>query len=131
LLRRERCGGVGRRHSLRLIRFTDAFEQAALFGIPRHDDGFRVGAAIRDVETEIRHAIFLVGSVAGETVVGEDRANLTIEVDGAGWALSGEQTGSRGKERNQSSDLEHPALLYRVKRLLSVHSLLYDPRCET
>src|SRR5665213_169289 len=61
---------ISRRHALRRVGIGDAREY-----FPRHHTAFG------NVEAKVRHAVFRVGSVTGEAVIGKDRAYFAIEID--------------------------------------------------
>ncbi len=82
---------VGGRHALGFVGRADALEELAVRGLTRHDH--LVAAAIGEdsvfgVEAELGHALFFVGTVAGEAGIGEDRPDFAIEIDGLGSRFS-------------------------------------------
>ena len=81
----EHNAGLRRRHSRSAVSRADASEQAAFRLIAgRHD---LVAAPIGEetlfgIEPQVGQAMLVIGTVAGEAVVGKNRPNVAIEIDG-------------------------------------------------
>ncbi len=78
---RHRAVRLGRRHDLVLILGEEALDQLAAGGIPR-DESLLFQGFLTDIQTEFALALVRVGSVAIETVLGQDRANIPIVLEG-------------------------------------------------
>ena len=75
---------LGRRHDVIGVGRLDALDQFALLGLAGQDDEVALTVALRIflvVEAQLPLAGFLVGAVAGDTVLGQDRPDLAAEVD--------------------------------------------------
>src|SRR5262249_43605330 len=70
--------GAGRRHAIRFVGRADALVEPAPGAVRWRDDAI---AALLGVEAETSLALLLVGAVAGEALVGQDGADLTVEID--------------------------------------------------
>jgi hypothetical protein len=94
-----------RRHDLIGVRAHDALDEGALLRITRHHGDDAVVVLLRGglvVETEVCLAFFIVGAVAEEAVLAQDRADLLGKVDGLREGGAGE---AKGDERaNHSGD---------------------------
>ena len=69
-----------RRHLLVWIRVTDPTDQLAARDVSRRDHAHRL---VAEVQPQIPLPVLLVGAVAREAVVRQDRAHVAVEVDGA------------------------------------------------
>ena len=101
--RREHVIALGRRHHDVGIGLVEPGHEFALLGVARHD---RAGTAVEFgdrsltvVEPQPAAAIVLVGAVAGETVVREDRPDVAVEV--------GRAIGGGGRGGGQRPDERH------------------------
>ena len=65
---------------MRLVARCDAPDNLALFRFARNNDA-RVDCAGRRIESQIRLALFRIGTMAGVAMVGKDRADLAVEFD--------------------------------------------------
>ena len=80
----ERGAGLLGRHATGRRSGADARHEAALRGVAgRHD---AVAAAVGEqallgIEAQVRHTVLVVGTVAGEAVVGQNRTHVPIEID--------------------------------------------------
>jgi hypothetical protein len=71
---------VRRGHHLVGIGLEDPVDEFAFVRLAGNDRAvLRVGGAFRDIEAEVGFTGFLVGTVAAEAAVGEDRADLAVE----------------------------------------------------
>ena len=73
-----------RRHSLPGLLCGDPLVELALARLAPDDGSGSIVVGVESVlqiETQVRLALFLIRSVAGIAVVGENRANVTVEVD--------------------------------------------------
>ena len=86
-----------RRHLLVGVCVADAPDQLAAGGVAGLDDAHRL---VAQVQPQIPFAVLLVGAVAGEAVVREDRAHVAVEVDLRGL-LGDQQRGRDLEEREQ------------------------------
>src|SRR5207249_11562319 len=89
------AAGFGLRHPFRFVLRRDAAEQLALLRLAWHDHRaiFPLGkCSLFSVEPEVRLSLGLVRPVAIEAVVGEDRPDIAVELDGLRQGL-----GSTGK----------------------------------
>ena len=89
-----------RRHHLVLVRAHDPLQQLALRDFARHDRRDTLAdsqRAFAGVEPELRLAGALVGSVAVEAFVREDRPHLAVEIDRAA-GRSGDPAGEQGRQ---------------------------------
>ena len=80
---------LGRRHYVVGVRRFDALDEFALLRLARQDDEVSLAVALGVlfvVEPQFSFAAFLIRSVAGDAVLGKDRADLTAEVDRFGRA---------------------------------------------
>ena len=78
-----------RRHDVIGVVRYDALDEFALLGLAGEDDevAFTVALGVLFVvEAQFALAAFVVGAVAGDTVLGQDRADLPAEVDRLGRA---------------------------------------------
>ncbi len=111
--------GVGRRHHFLFVGASDAEEGVAVGALAGHDGRSAVALAIRavlGVEAEFAFAAGLVGAVAVETFVRENRAHLTREVDGLGrrgggrcrvGGGDGERHDEKGEATSEGSERKH------------------------
>jgi hypothetical protein len=76
---RAACGRRG--HAALGIGVRDAEIDAAGFGFAGRECGER---SLFGIQADAGHALAFVGAVASEAVVGEDGADLAVEVDGPG-----------------------------------------------
>jgi hypothetical protein len=83
--RQPRLAARDVRHALVVVRVRDALDQRALLRLAGHDrDGARRERGLRvllAVEPQPRLAPVAVGAVAAETVVGEDRPHVAVELE--------------------------------------------------
>jgi hypothetical protein len=85
---------LGRRHDLVRIGRLDALDEFALLRFSGQDDELALAVALGVlfvVEAELPLAAFLVGAVAGDAVLGQDRADLAAEMNRLGRARGGEE----------------------------------------
>ena len=80
----ERGAGLRRRHAAGAVGGADARQQAALRRVAGGDDV--VAAAVGEqalfgIEAQVGDAALVVGPVAGEAVVGQNRTHVAIEID--------------------------------------------------
>ena len=81
LFRREFPVGVGWRHAKSRIGITDPPVHLAVRRITRHNHALLRKSAFFRIEMKAGHAVPFIRAMAGETVIGQDRANLPVEVD--------------------------------------------------
>ena len=102
------CGqgfaGIGRRHEILGILRGDAGDDLTLSGITGHDRvvSSQIGPGpLWGVETQFGLAVILIGAVAVEAVVGQNRADVPIELNGliSGRQPRPEETGARQQDR--------------------------------
>lgn len=80
-------------HQVILIGSQDAVDEFAFVGFPGHDGGFAgfggFEGVIAEVESEAAFDFLGVGAVAREAIIGEEWADIAIELDGGflGWGL--------------------------------------------
>ena len=96
--------GLGRRHHVIRVVGEDAVHDFALVGLAGDDRGlagfsFAV-RGFRKVEAELTFARMFVHAVAGEAVLGQDRPDLTVEVDGIGPGVGAGEQGGEVKARH-------------------------------
>ena len=121
--RRHRLGDVGRGHHHVGVGTRDPRDQGAGTGFSRHDGrgpaGQGGGGARSVVEPQPRLALASIGTVAGEAAVGEERADVAVEIDRSGRA---------GRPQPEGAGEGHPAGQPRRARFpsspLSVHRIL-------
>ena len=80
----ERGARLLRRHAAGRRSGADAPQESALRGVARRDDAIAAAVgeqALLGIEAQVRHAMLVVGPVAGETVVGQNRTDVPIEID--------------------------------------------------
>jgi hypothetical protein len=92
---------VGRRHNLVGILAEDALPRFRIRKVTGHDGADTTavrGGGVELVEAEFGFAIAGVAAVAGETIIGEDRADvfvITHRVDGRGGRRRDESQGAK------------------------------------
>ena len=74
----------------------------------RDDAGF-AERALLGIEMETRHAVLLIGAMAREAVVGQNRPNLAIEIDAWRWRGEYSPAGEdeQGQKQNRASTEDH------------------------
>ena len=75
---------IGRRHPLLGIRVGDLLDEQAFGRVAALDDPGLEERALLGVEVKLGLALFFVGPVAGEAVVGENRPDVAVEADRRG-----------------------------------------------
>ena len=117
LARREFLGPFSRRHDQIGIGRRDSLHQLAVLGLARHDGRIATqvaGGPFRRIEPQplgpfgTALAFLLVGSVAAEAVVGEDLANLAVEID----LLRRQQGGGEREHETQGENALHRLARY-------------------
>src|SRR5205823_14132129 len=68
------------------------------------------GGALLGVEAEVGLALVLVGAVAGEAVVGEDRADVPVEGHVGGAGGRGEPTDQAGEDHERPRPSSHESV---------------------
>ena len=101
---------VWRRHALGLVGCADALVEFALRSLARHDH--LVSAAIREdsifgVQAQLGHALFFVGTMAGEAGIGENRPDFAIEIHGLGGGFTRWCGGDGPDERKKQGARSH------------------------
>ena len=85
---------LGRRHHVVGIRRFDTLDEFALLGLAGQDHEVSLAVALGVllvVEPQLTLAAFLVRPVAGDAVLGQDRADLAAEIDRLGGASGAEK----------------------------------------
>jgi len=80
----KRSPRVDGRHARFGFRSGDAFDQPAAFSVTRNDDSGFAKRAIFGIESKAGLSLGWIRAVTGETGVGQNRANVAVEVDGGG-----------------------------------------------
>ena len=79
LCRRQRLVRLGRRHPLLRVVRENTLNQQTVARFARHD-GFGFDGFLTHIEPQARLARVLIGPMAGETVFGQDRPDVAIEL---------------------------------------------------
>ena len=92
----------------------------------RDENAVRERARIGDIETQISHPVLRVWPVTGETIIGKNRPDLTIEIDGRECSLKSEEQ----QYQNCTHGIPQISFYSSCVRALTCHSADHNATCK-